>query len=79
MNLHPGFTTTKAGFVVSLEQPSLAASPDGYIKCKCHGIGVIEVKCCWSHRNEKMSDIIDSRNDFYLLHNTKDQEYYFTF
>jgi hypothetical protein len=45
MNLHPGFTTTKAGLVVSLEQPSLAASPDGYIKCKCHGIGVIEVKC----------------------------------
>lgn len=78
MNLHPGFTATKAGLVISLEQPGLAASSGGYIKCKCHGIGVIEAKCCWSHRNEKISDIIDSRNDFYLLHNTKDPEYYFT-
>lgn len=76
-NLHPGFRTSKSGLVLSVEQPGLAASPNGFFECECHGRGVIEAKCCWSHRNEKILDVIQSRNDFYLLPNTEFPEYSF--
>jgi hypothetical protein len=57
--------TAKAGFVICTEQQGLAASPDGYFTCPCHGKGVIEAKCVWSHRFEKLSEVAVADKDFF--------------
>jgi hypothetical protein len=57
--------TAKAGFVICTEQQGLAASPDGYFTCPCHGKGVIEAKCVWSHRFEKLSEVAVANKDFF--------------
>ena len=35
----------EAGLSISRATPYLAASPDGIVKCTCHGTGVLEIKC----------------------------------
>ena len=36
---------TPCGFVVSVHEPYVGASPDAFVECKCCGLGVVEVKC----------------------------------
>ena len=39
------------------------------MKCDCCNQGLLEIKCCYKHRDQKIEDIID--NTFYLDHDLK--------
>ncbi len=43
-NSHQNFEASKCGIFVS-RSGILGASPDGLVSCKCHGPGVVEIKC----------------------------------
>ena len=76
-NLHPGFTFGKAGFVIYLKQAGLAATPDGYFTCNCHGRGVIEAKYVFSHQNEHLADVAQKKRDFFLKYDSDSSEFSF--
>jgi len=59
---HINFSSRKCGLVIEVNSPYLAASPDGFMSCDCHGPGVIEIKCPYSCRDGDLSK----------LHNNKD-------
>ena len=48
---HKDFHLTGAGLYINIENPFLGASPDGFVECKCHGAGVLEIKCPFKFRN----------------------------
>ena len=58
------------GLNISDQHPFLGASPDAYLSCKCCGMGLIEVKCSYSHRNETPYDVAsDSHYHLYKDNN----------
>lgn len=44
-NEHDQFFFQEAGFLIDHVHPFIGASPDGMISCKCHGMGLLEIKC----------------------------------
>ena len=38
------------------ETSYIGASPDGLVECDCHGSGLLEIKCPWSHQNLTVSE-----------------------
>ncbi|XP_072037064.1 uncharacterized protein [Amphiura filiformis] len=42
------------------EKPFIGASPDAIVNCECHGMGVVEVKCPYKH---KESDFVQVSTD----------------
>ncbi|XP_062577470.1 uncharacterized protein LOC134239315 [Saccostrea cucullata] len=40
------------GLFIDPDAPYLGASPDGIVKCKCCGEGLLEVKCSFVHQNK---------------------------
>jgi len=56
--LHKDAEIKQTGFRLCMENPWLGASPDGIIRCSCHGEGVLEVKCPYSLRDLSLSDMI---------------------
>lgn len=49
-NVHQNFTVTEAGLHIKSDLALLGASPDGLLDCACHGKGVLEIKCAYSHK-----------------------------
>ena len=43
--LHQNFTVAETGLWVAMQNPIIAASPDGLVNCACCGTGVVEIKC----------------------------------
>ena len=41
---HVDFKTEKSGLFISSDKPFIAASPDGFMVCKCHGMLPLEIK-----------------------------------
>lgn len=73
--LHIASKITECGLVVNSQCPELGASPDGLVKCKCCGEGLLEIKCSYKYRfvtpKEVCSDVkyhcvIDSEGQFKL-------------
>ena len=48
--LHKEFKVVETGFHIDLKYSFLGATPDGLVDCRCHGPGVLEIKCPWTHR-----------------------------
>ena len=46
---HQNFKVEETAFYVHVEHPYIGASPDGLVECDCHGPGILETKCPWSH------------------------------
>jgi len=46
------FQLSKTGLFVDIEMPYIGASPDGIIKCKCHGRGTLEVKFPFCYKDK---------------------------
>ena len=57
---HRKFVVTEPGFFIDIQHPFIGASPDGLVKCDCHGEGVLEIKCPWVLR---YCNILDYAND----------------
>ena len=53
---HLNFKVSRSGFIIPLSYPLMGASPDGIIKCKCCGSGVLEIKCPYSCRDKTIQE-----------------------
>ena len=53
---HPGLSVCKSGLVIHPLYPYMGASPDGLIKCRCCGPGVLEVKCPFSCKDKSFTE-----------------------
>ncbi|KAG1650241.1 OTU domain-containing protein [Nymphon striatum] len=69
----------KSGFKISVAKPFLGASPDGIIMSDCCGLGVLEIKCPYKHR-DTLIDIAATQDKAFCLDNTltlkKNHQYY---
>lgn len=57
---HKRLTVRDTGLVIDQSMPILGASPDGLVSCACHGNSIIEIKCCFSRRDQTPQDIAKS-------------------
>ena len=46
---HNNLTVTEVGMFIDDTHPYVSASPDGIVKCDCHGVSILEIKCTWKH------------------------------
>ena len=58
MSKHRAFKAEKRGIFLGKIKSFIVASPDGIVKCKCHGKGLIEIKCLYSMRDKKISESV---------------------
>ena len=71
------------GFVINPKWPHLGASPDGVVSCTCHGKGVIELKCPYSHKDDTIKDAVTKDNASCLMEHDgklklrRDHTYYY--
>ena len=75
---HQDMEVIEAGLRISKASPYLAVSPDGIVKCTCHGSGVLEIKCPFSFKDAKHEEMVREKascldKDFNLK---KDHRYY---
>ena len=49
---HKNLKVKDSGLVISETHPWIGASPDLLVECDCHGLGLVEIKCPGSLRNE---------------------------
>ena len=63
---HDNLVVKDSGLVIDVTFPLFSASPDGVRTCSCHGDGLIEIKCCASHRDMEVSEIPNVDKNFYL-------------
>ena len=61
---HVNFTMSKSGLIISPSYPLMGASPDGIIKCRCCGYGVLEIKCPYSCYEKTIRERIDESRFF---------------
>ncbi len=59
---HLNLTLTDRGLVIHPQYPHLGASPDSFVKCRCCGNGVLEVKCPFSCNDRSFLEAIGDRN-----------------
>ena len=68
--IHCNFQCTLACLVLNQLYPHLGASPDGFCQCDCtdcsdpHSTGIIEIKCPFSIRDGKVSDMLKRKGSF---------------
>ena len=55
---------TDSGLVINPQWPFIAAPPDGVINCDCHGKGVLEINCPFTH--ETITEVVMSNSSFCL-------------
>ena len=71
MSTNPGphheCEVTKSGLVICEDRPFLGVSPDGCVKCKCCGRGLVEIKCPYKFREGTLEDAMKD-TDFYIGH-----------
>lgn len=79
---HTSFQCSQTGLFVFKDYPFLAASPDGVVKCKCCGEGVIEIKCPYTLQNQSSQLAMSNspscimKNGKFELKKTLDSPYY---
>ena len=54
---HPSLKVTTSGLYVNPLAPHLGASPDGIVSCECCSIGLLEVKCPYSVRDQLPTNV----------------------
>ena len=59
---HIDFKTEKSGLFILQQKPFIAALPDGFMTCKCHGKSTLEIKCPF-----KIVQIIQNKRQNNLL------------
>ncbi|XP_070189196.1 uncharacterized protein [Littorina saxatilis] len=61
-NDHEGFGVEPCGLFIRPMFPTLGASPDGMIVCRCHGRGCLEVKCPASKADLTIDEACQDKN-----------------
>ena len=55
---HQDMEVIEAGLSISKVSLYLAASPDGIVKCTCHGTGMLEIKCTFKFKDETRKEMV---------------------
>ena len=55
---HQDMEVIEAGLSISKVSLYLAASPDGIVKCTCHGTGMLEIKCTFKFKDETHKEMV---------------------
>ena len=55
---HRNFSVKQCGFFIDNENPFIGASPDGLLRCDCHGEGVLEIKCPYTASHTKPDESV---------------------
>ena len=55
-----------SGLVISPQWPFIAASPDGVVNCKCCEKIILEIKCPYIHRNDRIELAVSNDRNFCL-------------
>ena len=55
---HQDMEEIEAGLLISKASAYLAVSPDGIVKCTCHGSGMLEIKCPFSFKDAKHEEMV---------------------
>ena len=63
---HVDFEIADSGLVINPKWPYIGASPDGSVKCKCCGGGVLEIKCPYCHRKDTIQSAANEDTNFCL-------------
>ena len=78
---HVNLRVSDCGLYISRDTPFVAATPDGIVECDCCGKSILEVKCPYSQRKNKLDSQL---KDFYLVSNedegltlNRKHQYYF--
>ena len=77
LSSHENFVLRESGLHLDRTFALFAATPDGVTICDCCNQGLLEIKCSYKHRDQKIEDIID--NTFCLdqdLKLKKNHQYY---
>ena len=79
---HKNFVVSECGLFISTSHPFLGASPDGVVHCDCHGKGLLEIKCPWTHRGLNISEFADEKGTCLVkkngnVHLIQEHQYYF--
>ena len=59
---HKDLTIRSCGIYVHPDYPFMGASPDAVVSCECHGEGVVEIKCPYSHRYHSVEQALEDRH-----------------
>ena len=63
-NAHENASIANVGMYISKEHPWLSASPDGMVKCGCHGTSLLEIKCPYKWRFTGVEEAMDDPDFF---------------
>ena len=58
---HTKFSCEETGLILHPENVMLGASVDGRVKCDCCGVGNLEIKCPFSHRDKNIEQYVNQR------------------
>ena len=64
---HTDFSISASDLVINPSYPYMAATPDGNMRCKCCGHGVLEIKCPFSCKDKSFIEA-SAESRFYLKH-----------
>ena len=73
---HTDYKIENCGLYVLKSKPYIAASPDGILRCKCHGQTTIEIKCPFKIRHKTVAegahecDFLTMENSIIMLKKT---------
>ncbi|XP_061669646.1 uncharacterized protein LOC133497619 [Syngnathoides biaculeatus] len=81
---HTDFRTRECGFFVWKENPHMGASPDAIVRCRCCGLGCLEIKCCHCRKPKSWSAVerdhpycLGGADDLANISLKQDSAYYF--
>ena len=63
---HKDVDMKKVGLIISPDHPFLAASPDAFFTCSCHGKFIVEVKCPYSSHGGNIRNAAEKDRNFFL-------------
>lgn len=53
------FEVKDSGLVINPSYPHLGASPDGFVSCRCCGLGTLEIKCPYCVKNQSSENFVE--------------------
>jgi len=69
--LHSNFNCSASGLLISEKHPFFGATADGVVNCSCCGVGTLEIKCPFKHKNISVQEAASSDKGFCLTTDMK--------
>ena len=69
--MHKTFSCNESGLILHSENFMLGASVDGVVTCACCGIGNLEIRCPFSHRDKNIQQYIQQHDSCLEISQTK--------